>query len=84
MAPEISYSRVGPLWWSTSHRVTRFTTATSRKGDAMTVKHSHSAAAPSDTATRGSCTVYFSRSLTRTLLTVAVLVLALVLIIALG
>ncbi len=50
----------------------------------MSVKHSHSLAAAPEAARRSSCTVYFSRSLTRTLLTVAVLVLALALIIALG
>lgn len=50
----------------------------------MSVKHTHSLATGPDAATRSSCTVYFSRSLTRTLLTVAVLVAALVLIIVLG
>ncbi|MBS4102559.1 hypothetical protein [Tsukamurella paurometabola] len=50
----------------------------------MTVKHTHSFAAGPDATARSSCTVYFSRSLTRTLLTVAVLALALVLIVALG
>ncbi|NMD57111.1 MULTISPECIES: hypothetical protein [Tsukamurella] len=50
----------------------------------MTVKHTHSLAAGRDAASRSSCTVYFSRSLTRTLLTVAVLALALALIVVLG
>ncbi len=50
----------------------------------MTVKHTHSVANGSDAAARSSCTVYFSRSLTRTLLTVAALGAMLVLIIALG
>jgi hypothetical protein len=54
------------------------------EGSAMSVKHTHSLATGTDAATRSSCTVYFSRSLTRTLLTVAVLVAALVLIIVLG
>lgn len=50
----------------------------------MTVKHTHSLATGPDAASRSSCTVYFSRSLTRTLLTVALLIAALVLILALG
>ncbi|WP_158635021.1 hypothetical protein [Tsukamurella asaccharolytica] len=54
------------------------------EGDAMTVKRTHSFAAGTDVAPRSSCTVYFSRSLTRTLLTVAALTLALVLIVSLG
>ena len=54
------------------------------EGGAMTVKHSHSLGAGPDAASRSSCTVYFSRSLTRTLLTVAVLAVALVLIVVLG
>lgn len=49
----------------------------------MTVKHTRATAA-SPTATRGSCTVYFSRSLTRTVLTVTALAIALVLILVLG
>ncbi|MCA4996046.1 hypothetical protein HWD35_15115 [Tsukamurella tyrosinosolvens] len=54
------------------------------EGGAMTVKHTHSLATGPDAASRSSCTVYFSRSLTRTLLTVAVLAIALVLIVVLG
>lgn len=50
----------------------------------MTVKHTRSLATGSGAASRNSCTVHFSRSLTRTLLTVAALALALVLIIVLG
>lgn len=50
----------------------------------MSVKHTHTIAVPDGTASRSSCTVYFSRSLTRTVLTVAVLALALVLIVVLG
>lgn len=49
----------------------------------MAVKSTHSVAS-SGATTRGACTVYFSRSLARTVLTVAVLVVVLVLIIALG
>ncbi|WP_156485639.1 hypothetical protein [Tsukamurella pseudospumae] len=55
----------------------------SREG-AMAVKHTRSIATGADAAARSSCTVHFSRSLTRTGLTVAALALALVLIIALG
>ncbi|BDD80443.1 hypothetical protein TPB0596_02060 [Tsukamurella pulmonis] len=50
----------------------------------MAVKHTHSFASGADAASRSSCTVYFSRSLTRTLLTVAVLAAALALIVVLG
>lgn len=50
----------------------------------MTVKHTHSLATGPDAASRSSCTVYCSRSLTRTLLTVAVLAIALVFIVVLG
>ncbi|MET9328766.1 hypothetical protein [Tsukamurella sp. NPDC003166] len=50
----------------------------------MTVKHTRSITTGTDAAARSACTVYFSRSLTRTGLTVAALMLALVLIIALG
>ncbi|KXO94386.1 hypothetical protein AXK57_21280 [Tsukamurella pulmonis] len=54
------------------------------EGSAMAVKHTHSFASGADAASRSSCTVYFSRSLTRTLLTVAVLAAALALIVVLG
>ncbi|GAB3134037.1 hypothetical protein GCM10027289_25020 [Tsukamurella serpentis] len=50
----------------------------------MTVKQTHAAAATPTGAARNYCTVYFSRSLTRTLVTIVALVAALALIITLS